>query len=57
VAPAAPDRALRARTAMIGRDPLGCNRAARAAWTSSFAADEDEESAPRTQRWKSWREA
>jgi hypothetical protein len=26
MAPAAPDRALRARTAMIGRDPLARNR-------------------------------
>jgi hypothetical protein len=42
---------------MIGRDPLGCNRADRRAWTASFAADEDEESAPSTHRWKSWREA
>jgi hypothetical protein len=42
---------------MIGRDPLARNRVARPAWTSTFAAGEDEEFAPSTHRWKSWREA
>jgi hypothetical protein len=32
MAPTAPDRALRARTAMIGRDPLARNRDARKSW-------------------------